>query len=123
MVLEMEQFLVISSNKHVLKFLVDESRQDSSISGIHVTSALHKNLGILTPKIYTSMINAPTIMCLFNSQDDIVMGTLTVRENLHFSAALRLPSKMTWQQRKQRVEKVINELRLSDCASQMVCAV
>ncbi len=49
-------------------------------------------------------------------QDDIVMGTLTVRENLHFSAALRLPSHTTWDQRKKRVEKVIEQLGLSDCA-------
>ena len=55
-------------------------------------------------------------------QDDIVMGTLTVRENLHFSAALRLPSRTTWEQRKKRVEKVIEELGLSDCASTKVYA-
>ena len=53
-------------------------------------------------------------------QDDIVMGTLTVRENLHFSAALRLPFHMTWEQRKKRVEKVIEELGLDDCANTKV---
>ncbi len=53
-------------------------------------------------------------------QDDVVMGTLTVRENLSFSAALRLPSHMTRQQRKERVEKVIEELRLEQCADSKV---
>lgn len=33
-------------------------------------------------------------------QDDVVMGTLTVRENLQFSAALRLPTTMTNHEKK-----------------------
>ena len=48
------------------------------------------------------------------------MGTLSVRENLHFSAALRLPSRMTRAERKERVEKVIDELGLRGCASTKV---
>ena len=48
------------------------------------------------------------------------MGTLTVRENLHFSAALRLPSHMTHKQRKERVEGVIRELGLMRCANTKV---
>ena len=53
-------------------------------------------------------------------QDDVVTGTLTVRENLHFSAALRLPSRMTHTQRKERVDRVIEELGLKNCANQKV---
>jgi len=53
-------------------------------------------------------------------QDDVVMGTLSVRENLHFSAALRLPSQMTCAERKERVERVIDELGLRGCASTKV---
>ena len=48
------------------------------------------------------------------------MGTLSVRENLHFSAALRLPSSTTRRERKQRVEKVIKELGLQLCADTKV---
>ena len=48
------------------------------------------------------------------------MGTLTVKENLFFSAALRLPTRMTWAERKRRVEKVLNELGLTDCANTKV---
>ena len=48
------------------------------------------------------------------------MGTLSVRENLHFSAALRLPSHMTHIQRKERVEKIIDELGLTNCANTKV---
>ncbi|CAI8000347.1 Broad substrate specificity ATP-binding cassette transporter ABCG2 [Geodia barretti] len=49
-------------------------------------------------------------------QDDVVMGTLSVRENLEFSAALRLPGHMTRAQRKERVERVIETLGLYRCA-------
>ncbi|KAL5486906.1 hypothetical protein EMCRGX_G019445 [Ephydatia muelleri] len=53
-------------------------------------------------------------------QDDVIMGTLTVRENLNFSAALRLPSSMSYGERKQRVEKVILDLGLTACADTKV---
>jgi hypothetical protein len=48
------------------------------------------------------------------------MGTLSVRENLHFSAALRLPSSTTKQERIARVNKVIKELGLQYCADTKV---
>ncbi|XP_072050825.1 broad substrate specificity ATP-binding cassette transporter ABCG2-like [Amphiura filiformis] len=50
-------------------------------------------------------------------QDDVVMATLTVRENLAFSAALRLPRSVTEEEREQRIEDVIQELGLQDCAN------
>ncbi|XP_077659605.1 broad substrate specificity ATP-binding cassette transporter ABCG2-like isoform X2 [Urocitellus parryii] len=49
-------------------------------------------------------------------QDDVVMGTLTVRENLQFSAALRLPTTMTNQEKNERINKVIQNLGLSKVA-------
>jgi len=48
------------------------------------------------------------------------MGTLSVRENIAFSAALRLPSKYTWTDRKERVQQVIEELGLTDVADSKV---
>ncbi|XP_062837959.1 broad substrate specificity ATP-binding cassette transporter ABCG2 isoform X2 [Anolis carolinensis] len=53
-------------------------------------------------------------------QDDIVMGTLTVRENLAFSAALRLPLTMNTEEKKERVEMVIRELDLAKVADSKV---
>ena len=55
-----------------------------------------------------------------STQDDVVMGTLSVRENLEFSAALRLPGHMTRAQRKERVERVIETLGLYRCADTKV---
>ncbi|KAK3754262.1 hypothetical protein RRG08_050926 [Elysia crispata] len=53
-------------------------------------------------------------------QDDVVMGTLTVRENFEFSARLRLPSKISPAMRKERVEQVIYELGLTEVADSKV---
>ena len=49
------------------------------------------------------------------------MGTLSVRENLYFSAALRLPFHVPWKEKRRRVNKLINELGLTDCAQTKVC--
>ncbi|CAM4725326.1 unnamed protein product [Leuciscus chuanchicus] len=50
-------------------------------------------------------------------QNDILMGTLTVRENLAFSANLRLSRKeYSSSDKEKRVDSVIQELGLKDCA-------
>ncbi|KAJ1491087.1 P-loop containing nucleoside triphosphate hydrolase protein [Baffinella frigidus] len=49
-------------------------------------------------------------------QDDIVMGTLTVRENLLFSARLRLPGGVDDEEKRRRVQEVIEELGLEKVA-------
>lgn len=57
----------------------------------------------------------------FSLQNDTVMGTLTVKENIAFSANLRLPrKKYSSQMMKEKVENVIDELGLQSCAETMV---
>ncbi|XP_062431075.1 broad substrate specificity ATP-binding cassette transporter ABCG2 [Rhea pennata] len=53
-------------------------------------------------------------------QDDVVMGTLTVRENLQFSAALRLPKSVKEQEKNERVNQLIKELGLNKVADSKV---
>ncbi|KAM6346628.1 broad substrate specificity ATP-binding cassette transporter ABCG2 isoform 2-T2 [Podargus strigoides] len=53
-------------------------------------------------------------------QDDVVMGTLTVRENLRFSAALRLPKSVKEQEKNERINQIIKELGLSKVADSKV---
>ncbi|XP_030420747.1 ATP-binding cassette sub-family G member 2-like [Gopherus evgoodei] len=53
-------------------------------------------------------------------QNDVVMGTLTVRENFEFSAALRLPSTVSEQEKKERVNQIIRELGLAKVADSKV---
>nr|DBA27190.1 TPA: hypothetical protein GDO54_011359 [Pyxicephalus adspersus] len=53
-------------------------------------------------------------------QDDQLLPHLTVRETLSFIAKLRLPKSYSDQQRQKRVEDVIAELRLRQCANTKV---
>ncbi|XP_066548882.1 broad substrate specificity ATP-binding cassette transporter ABCG2-like isoform X2 [Amia ocellicauda] len=53
-------------------------------------------------------------------QDDVVMGNLTVRENLLFSAALRLPTSISFKDKEERVANVISELGLTRVADSRV---
>ncbi|XP_072195779.1 broad substrate specificity ATP-binding cassette transporter ABCG2 isoform X2 [Excalfactoria chinensis] len=64
----------------------------------------------------------PNFKCIsgYVVQDDVVMGTMTVRENLHFSAALRLPSSISFQEKEERVTQIISELGLSKVADAKV---
>ncbi|CAM4863603.1 unnamed protein product [Rotaria socialis] len=49
-------------------------------------------------------------------QDDIISGTLTVKENLMFSANAHLSDDISNDERKQRVTKVMHDFRLEACA-------
>lgn len=62
----------------------------------------------------------PSIYFFFFMKDDVVMGTLTVRENLKFSAALRLPKSVKEQEKNERVNQIIKELGLSKVADSKV---
>jgi len=48
------------------------------------------------------------------------MGTLTVRENLMFSANLRLPDSLSRKEKRHRVKEIIQELGLTSCANTKV---
>lgn len=51
------------------------------------------------------------------TQDDTLIGTLTVRETIAYSARLRLPDKMPWSEKSAIVESTIVEMGLQDCAN------
>ena len=53
-------------------------------------------------------------------QDDIVSGTLTVQENLMFSANVRLSTQLSFQSKMDIVNEVIAQLGLEKCADTMV---
>ncbi|MCO5612117.1 hypothetical protein L7F22_066379 [Adiantum nelumboides] len=50
------------------------------------------------------------------TQEDTLIGTLTVRETIHYSAHLRLPDKMSRAEKDTIVESTILEMGLQDCA-------
>ncbi|XP_051802221.1 broad substrate specificity ATP-binding cassette transporter ABCG2d [Acanthochromis polyacanthus] len=64
----------------------------------------------------------PNFKCLsgYVVQDDVVMGSLTVRQNLRFSAALRLPESVPQREKEARVNHLITELGLTKVADSKV---
>lgn len=48
------------------------------------------------------------------TQDDTLMTTLTVREAVHYSAQLQLPSSMSTHEKKERAEVTIQDMGLQD---------
>nr|QMS43325.1 ATP-binding cassette transporter G family member 13 [Medicago truncatula] len=54
------------------------------------------------------------------TQEDILLGTLTVRETISYSANLRLPAKMTKEEVNEIVEGTIMEMGLQDCADRLI---
>lgn len=54
------------------------------------------------------------------TQEDVLLGTLTVRETISFSASLRLPNNMSKEEVKQIVEATIMGMGLQDCADRQI---
>ncbi|KAH6812978.1 ABC-2 type transporter family protein [Perilla frutescens var. frutescens] len=54
------------------------------------------------------------------TQEDVLLGTLTVRETLIYSAHLRLPSSLTARRIREIVEGTIMEMGLQDCADRQI---
>lgn len=54
------------------------------------------------------------------TQEDVLLGTLTVRETIAYSAHLRLPTRMTKEEVSSIVEGTIMEMGLQDCADRLI---
>lgn len=54
------------------------------------------------------------------TQDDCLMGNLTVRETFRFHAAMRMPGTVSAEERERRVQEIINELGLTRAADMYV---
>ncbi|KAK9071606.1 hypothetical protein SSX86_008035 [Deinandra increscens subsp. villosa] len=54
------------------------------------------------------------------TQEDVLMGTLTVRETITYSAYLRLPTTFTNEEVKDIIEGTIMEMGLEDCADSLI---
>lgn len=60
-------------------------------------------------------------ICSYVCQDDdALLPYLTVRENLHFAAGLRLPAHLSKDQKQQRAESVLLKMGLRDCADNLI---
>ncbi|KAL3653352.1 ABC transporter G member 12 [Castilleja foliolosa] len=54
------------------------------------------------------------------TQEDVMLGTLTVRETITYSALLRLPSYTTKDEISETIENTITEMGLQECADQVI---
>ncbi|CAI9781290.1 unnamed protein product [Fraxinus pennsylvanica] len=54
------------------------------------------------------------------TQEDVFLGTLTVRETITYSAQLRLPSNITKDEANEIIENTIIEMGLQECADQII---
>lgn len=60
-------------------------------------------------------------ICSYVCQDDdALLPYLTVRENLHFAAGLRLPAHLSKDEKQQRAQSVLLKMGLRDCADNLV---
>ena len=59
-------------------------------------------------------------LCGFVEQDDILMGSLTVKETLIYTAFLRLPTSMSSEQKKYRVSQVMKDLGIDHLSDRLV---
>ncbi|CAL8241288.1 unnamed protein product [Merluccius merluccius] len=91
-------------------------------SFLDVLAARKDPLGLSGEVLIDGVPQPPNFKCLsgYVVQDDVVMGTLTVRENFSFSAALRLPSSVPQQEKDQQVDRLIEQLGLVKVADSKV---
>ncbi|XP_049575981.1 broad substrate specificity ATP-binding cassette transporter ABCG2b isoform X1 [Syngnathus scovelli] len=84
------------------------------IAGRKDPAGLRQGTILVNGKVVTSDLRLSSAYVV---QDDILMGTLSVRENLRFSANLRLdPRRHSSADKRARVDAILDELGLNDCA-------
>uniref|UniRef100_G3PZ54 Broad substrate specificity ATP-binding cassette transporter ABCG2 n=1 Tax=Gasterosteus aculeatus aculeatus TaxID=481459 RepID=G3PZ54_GASAC len=91
-------------------------------SFLDILAARKDPSGLLGEVLIDKAPQPPNFKCLsgYVVQEDVVMGTLTVRENLRFSAALRLSSSVHQSEKEARVNHLIEELGLAKVADSKV---
>ena len=60
--------------------------------------------------------NTLTAVSAYVQQDDLFIGTLTVREHLIFQARVRMDRQIPYEQRLQRVDQVLHEVNMPNIA-------
>lgn len=84
------------------------------IAGRKNPAGLREGSVMVDGKVVTSKLRLSSAYVV---QDDVVMGTLSVRENLLFSANLRLdPKHHNSEDKNQKVNEILQDLGLTDCA-------
>jgi ABC-type multidrug transport system ATPase subunit len=87
--------------------------RSSAASGITIEGKVEVGGQVINPVAFRKNI-------AYVMQDDALMATATPREALTFSATMRLPSTVSLQKIDQLVNKLLDELGLTDCADVMI---
>uniref|UniRef100_A0A3Q1FYX0 ABC-type xenobiotic transporter n=1 Tax=Acanthochromis polyacanthus TaxID=80966 RepID=A0A3Q1FYX0_9TELE len=106
---------------YLRRFDPNISNFDSTVNGtVFHSSTVHflYPSGLSGEVLIDGAPQPPNFKCLsgYVVQDDVVMGSLTVRQNLRFSAALRLPESVPQREKEARVNHLITELGLTKVA-------
>ncbi|CAG9327735.1 unnamed protein product [Blepharisma stoltei] len=88
--------------------------QIASISGSHISGKITANGNDIRKISYRSH-------CAYVTQEDTLLSTLTARESLMFSSRLRCPG--TLEEHKNRVNKILDDLRLDNIADNVIGSV
>ncbi|KAL8733181.1 MAG: hypothetical protein Q9181_003680 [Wetmoreana brouardii] len=102
------------SGKTSLLNVMADRVQDSLSTRYKRSGELTFNGAVPSPEVVRSI-------CSYVCQDDdALLPCLTVRENLRFAAALRLPTCLSKEQKHQRAESVLLKMGLRDCSNILV---
>lgn len=69
---------------------------------------------------YPVSSNTLTALSAYVQQDDLFIGTLTVKEHLTFQALVRMDRHLPYEQRMRRVQEVITDLALTKCQNTII---
>ncbi|KAL8717943.1 MAG: hypothetical protein Q9225_004876, partial [Loekoesia sp. 1 TL-2023] len=102
------------SGKTSLLNLMADRLHDTFSTTYETKGAMMFNNDIPSPEVVRSI-------CSYVCQDDdALLPCLTVRENLHFAAGLRLPNHFSKVEKRRRAESVLLKMGLKDCADNLV---
>ena len=102
------------SGKTSLLNLIAHRLKSTITTKYQISGDLYLNGSVPSEAVITSI-------CAYVCQDDdALLPYLTVRENLRFSACLRLPTHLSKAEKEQRAESVLLKMGLRDCADNLV---
>ncbi|XP_011300537.1 protein white [Fopius arisanus] len=107
------ELLVIMGSSGAGKTTLLNALTFRSSRGITVSGTMAANGRRVTSSVLTSRT-------AYVQQDDIFVGTLTVREHLLFQAMVRMDRDIPYKQRVKRVNDVISELALTKCRDTII---
>ncbi|KAL1790142.1 ATP-binding cassette sub-family G member 3-like isoform X1 [Sigmodon hispidus] len=108
-----QEMVQIGSPFHKITWVIERL---SNIKLLDILAARKDPGGLSGNILINGKPRPPNFKCTsgYVPQDDMVMSTVTVRDNIEFSAALRLPMTISRDERRRRVDEVLELLHLNE---------